>query len=120
MKEHASCTSNKQVIFNDLLRSARNQIECAFGRLNATWSIPTRTMDVKLDDLPSVIYACFTLHNYCEMMSNNNNINNNLVQQQIQIEQQNRTLCDHHSVIDQLYSLNSAQGTYIRQIITAY
>ncbi len=53
------------------------------------------------------------------MRCNNNNINDDLVQQQIQLEQQNQN-CDHHSVIDQLYSYNSAQGTYIRQIITAY
>ena len=119
MKEYACCTNNEQVVFNEMLRSARNQVECAFGRLKARWRILTRPMDIKLDDLPSIIYACFILHNFCEMRCNNNNINDDLVQQQIQLEQQNQN-CDHHSVIDQLYSYNSAQGTYIRQIITAY
>ena len=32
MKEYATCSSNEEVIFNALLRAARNPIECAFGR----------------------------------------------------------------------------------------
>ena len=119
MKEHACCTENEHVIFNEMLRSARNQIECAFGRLKARWRILTRPMDIKLDDLPTVIYACFVLHNYCEMRSNNNTINDDIVQSQIQREQLMQNY-HHHSGIDQLYSYNSAQGTYIRQIITTY
>ena len=39
MKEYEACISNEQVIFNNMLRFARNQIECAFGRLKARWSI---------------------------------------------------------------------------------
>ena len=35
MKEFESCTTNAQVLFNELLRSARNQIGYAFGRLKA-------------------------------------------------------------------------------------
>ena len=26
-----------------------------------------RAMDISLDDLPNVIFACFDLHNYCEV-----------------------------------------------------
>ena len=26
-----------------------------------------RAMDVNINDLPSVIYSCFVLHNFCEM-----------------------------------------------------
>lgn len=33
MKEHESCKSNAQTVFNNILRSARNPIEC--GRLKA-------------------------------------------------------------------------------------
>ena len=118
MKEYACCTNNEQVVFNEMLRSARNQVECAFGRLKARWRILTRAMDIKLDDLPSVIYSCFVLHNYCEVRGNNN-LNEDLVQQQIEMEHQNQN-CEHHSLVDQLYSYNSSQGTYIRQIITEY
>ena len=31
MKEYDTCASNEQVMFNALLRAARNPIECAFG-----------------------------------------------------------------------------------------
>jgi len=49
-----------------MLRSARNQIECAFGRLKARWRILTRPMDIAMESLPNVIFACFVLHNFCE------------------------------------------------------
>ena len=39
MKEYSSCYTNKQVIFNQMLRSARNKVECAFGRLKARWQV---------------------------------------------------------------------------------
>ena len=37
MKEYQSCSSNSEVISNNLLRSAGNQVECSFGRLKARW-----------------------------------------------------------------------------------
>ena len=46
--------------------SARNPIECAFGRLKARWRFLTRKIDRKLEEIPTVIYAYFVLHNYCE------------------------------------------------------
>ena len=49
-----------------MLRSARNQIECAFGRLKARWRILLRPMDIPVDKLPNIIFACFVLHNFCE------------------------------------------------------
>ena len=66
MKEFESCTTNAQVLFNELLRSARNQIKCAFGRLKARWSILTRKIYCNTEMVPTVIYACFVLHNFCE------------------------------------------------------
>ena len=35
MKEFDNCNSDEEVIFNNMLKSARNQIECSFGRLKA-------------------------------------------------------------------------------------
>lgn len=35
IKEFKTCNENAQVVFNGLLRAARNPIECAFGRLKA-------------------------------------------------------------------------------------
>ena len=63
LKEYESCKTNGQVVFNQLLRSARNPIECAFGRLKARWSILSRRLNLKLETIPVVVYACFTLHN---------------------------------------------------------
>ena len=66
MKELDTCSSNAELDFNNLLRSARNPVECAFRRLKARWSIFTQKMDLKLDNIPTVIYACFVLHSVCE------------------------------------------------------
>lgn len=66
LKEYQSCANNGQVIFNNMLRSARNPIECAFGRLKARWGFLSRKVDLKFDSIPTVIYSCFVLHNYCE------------------------------------------------------
>ncbi len=41
--------------------------ECAFGRLKATFGALKREMDINLLHLPHVIYACFILHNHCEL-----------------------------------------------------
>ena len=68
MKEYANGGSTVQEqYFCYRLCNARNVIECAFGRLKARFSALRRQMDINLDDLPTVIYACFILHNYCEV-----------------------------------------------------
>ena len=59
MKEYQTCVENKQVDSNNLLRSARNQIECAFGKLKARWWLITRTVDLKFEIVPAVVYRCF-------------------------------------------------------------
>lgn len=66
MKEYDTCTSNEHVAFNSMRHSVRNQIECAFGRPVARWSILTTKVDLKFEAIPTIIYACFVLHNYCE------------------------------------------------------
>jgi hypothetical protein len=57
----------QQQYFGWRLSSARMVIECAFGRLKARFGILRREMDINIADLPYVIYACFVLHNYCEL-----------------------------------------------------
>ena len=39
--------------------SVHDSIECAFGRLKARFRCLKRAMDINLDELPYVIYACF-------------------------------------------------------------
>ena len=68
MKEYAYDGSSwQEQYFGFNLCSARNVIECLFGRLKPRLGALRRAMEIKLDDLPYVIYACFVLHNYCEV-----------------------------------------------------
>ena len=86
MKEYSTCYSNEDVMFNTMLRSGRNQIECAYGRLKARWQILTRAMNFKLEDIPQLIYACFVMHNYCEL--NNTALDEQSVQRFMDIERE--------------------------------
>ena len=52
MKEFESCKTNVQVVFNSMLRTARNPIERAFGRLKARWGVLTKRIDFKLENVP--------------------------------------------------------------------
>ena len=62
MKEYANggCTPQEQY-FGLKLCSARNVIECSFGRLKARFGALRRAMDTNIDELLNVIYACFVL-----------------------------------------------------------
>lgn len=53
--------SNKQLMFNQMLRSARNEIECSVGRLKVRWWILIRSLGVPNKFLPNIVYACFVL-----------------------------------------------------------
>ena len=66
MKEFANPRNNEEVVFNNMLRSARNPIECAFARLKARWQILNKRIDMGLVFVPEIIYAYFVLHNFCE------------------------------------------------------
>ena len=68
------------------LCSARFVIECAFGLLKARFGILRRPMDINLADLPNVIYACFILHNFCEV--NSDSINEEMIQNAISYDRQ--------------------------------
>ena len=60
MKEYQSCVTNEEVVFNNMLRSARNQVECAFGRLKVRWGLLTRKVDLKLEMVPTVALSFTT------------------------------------------------------------
>ena len=60
MKEFQYCAENKHVLFNHMLRSARNQIESEFSRLKARWRILMKPIDLKLDIIPLIIYTFCT------------------------------------------------------------
>ena len=116
LKEYESCSTNAQVIFNNLLRSARNPVECAFGRLKNRWGFLTRPIDLKLENVPLAVYSCFVLHNFCEKDSNL--MDNDLVQNQICVHDQNAH--NYQSIPDPIYSGNIEEGKVIRDILTSY
>ena len=117
MKEHQSCTSNGQVLFNNMLRSARNQIECAFGRLKAPWGFLSRKVDLKFESIPTVVYSCFVLHNYCEQ-NKDSGLDEDEVQFQIKrhLEEENKL----PNVPDHVYSHNNIEGELVRSVLTEY
>lgn len=68
MREFPNGGSTKQEqYFGLMLCKSRMVIECAFGRLKARFPALRRIMDININDLPSVIYSCFVLHNFCEI-----------------------------------------------------
>ncbi len=116
MKEFQSCKNDAEVIFNNMLRSARNPIECAFGRLKARWSILTRKMDLKLEIIPKVILTCFILHNFCEL--HNSPIDEDIVKSQISRNMAEETA--HQNVPDPVYSSTTGEGETVRDTLVQY
>ena len=117
LKEYSNCTCNEEVYFNIKLRSVRNQIECAFGRLKARWRILTRPIDLAIEHVPTLIYACFILHNFCE--SRKVYLHQEAVNMEMHGERSNQD-CVHHSVQDRLYSYNSNRGSIVREGFKEY
>ncbi|KAJ9504605.1 hypothetical protein QJQ45_013654 [Haematococcus lacustris] len=52
--------------FNTMHGPARRKIECTFGRVKARWRVLLRENDLTLPYVPTVIMACFILHNIAE------------------------------------------------------
>ena len=112
MKEYEHCTTNEEVVFNQMLRSTRNTTECAFGKLKARWRILHRPMDIPVDKLPNVIYACFVLHNFCETQKSEIDP----VVLEVVMPEERRTQLKQ----DKLNSCNSIQGKKIRSATTNF
>ena len=116
MKEYAGGGSTVQEqYFGYQLCSARNVIECAFGRLKTRFGCLKRAMDINIDDLPQVIYACFVLHNFCEL--NEEGISEEAIRRVI--------TCDNASqpaTVSNRFSTdnNEAEGKRVRKILAKY
>ena len=108
-----TCLSNGKVIFNNLLLSARNPVECAFGRLKARWSILTKKMDLKLDNIPTVIFTCFGLHKCCEY--HNICVDEDLVKLQIEVAKRNNEGID--NVSNPVYSWNIFEEEVVTRML---
>ena len=110
MKELDTCSSNAEVVSNNLLRSARNPVEFAFARLKARRSILTRKTDLKLDNIPTVMYACFVLHNFCEY--HNTYVEEDLFKLQIEVAKRNNEGIDNGP--DPVYFCNISEWEVVR------
>ena len=65
MKEYSNGGATVQEQYFGLtLCQSRMVIECSFGRLKARFGALRRAMDININDVASVIYACFVLHNF--------------------------------------------------------
>ena len=116
IKEFEKCSCDSEVIFNSMLRSARNPVECAFGRLKARWSVLTKKIDLALEYVPVVIYACFVLHNYCEVKKCA--IDPELVK--LHIEKHRKENGTQDACQDSPFSGNSEEGEVVRDILRQY
>lgn len=110
MKENSTSYTNEQVIFNQMLRSARNKVECAFGRLKARWQVLTTPINLDLEDTPTIIYACFVLHNFCE--THQTQIDNTIVQRQIATESEQQPTSPYFTCPKQIFMLHSSRSSY--------
>ena len=114
MKGFDDCNSDEEVVFDNMLRSARNQTEASFGRLKARWAILARKLDLKLEILPTVIYACFILRNYCG--KNKLYIDGEEVKSQIKILKKNEK--NSKNVPDPIFSFDCGEDMITRKTIT--
>ena len=60
MKEFPNPHNNEEVIFNNMLRGRRN-------RFKAKWQVLNKCLDMASKSVSNIVYACFFLHNICEM-----------------------------------------------------
>ncbi len=96
---------NEEMIFNTMLRSPCNQVKCAFGCLKAKWTFLTKTVDLKLESVPTVIYAWFVLH-VCEQ--NKVTVDGKSLKEQISLIKQNGE--QFKNIPDPVYSYNEDEG----------
>ena len=66
MKKNAVSQDNNEVMFNTMLRSTRNQKECAFRPFKTLWRILLRPINLNLKDILDIVLTYFVLHNFCE------------------------------------------------------
>ena len=116
MKEYANggATVHEQY-FGLTLCQSRMVIECAFGRLKARFGALKRAMDININDIASVIYACFVLHNFCEL--HNETVGDDKVSSAVNYDRHFQPVVDSFNYRT---SCNEAEGKKVRRILTNY
>jgi hypothetical protein len=115
MKEYVNGGASRQEqYFGYKLCSTRNVIECSFGRLKARFGALKRAMDINIQELPYVVYACFILHNYCEM-------NHETIEDQVRQAVHYDSMFQPPTLSSSYIShSNEAEGKRVRRILTQY
>ena len=70
-------------------------------------------MDINLDDLPTVIYACFILHNYCEV--HKETISDEQIRIAMEYEQGSQPRNQRTTI-----QCNDNEGKRVRRVLTKY
>ena len=79
-------------------------------------SVLTRKVDLKIESVPVVVYACFVLHNYCEI--NKSYLEEDLIRCQMELNTRNEE--QNQSIVDPVYSGDHSEGNVVRKTITNY
>ena len=72
-------------------------------------------MDINMDDLPYIIYACFILHNFCEI--NHETMCKEVITSAIDYD---RDFQPRHQTATRGQGTNDAKGKKVRCILTDY
>ena len=116
MKEYASGGCNPQQQYYGLcLCRGRMVIECAFGRLKARFGVLQKKLDISLDDLPHILYACFVLHNYCEVSKET--IGVRVVSATVKMHNRSQPPTQNNQYRT---DCNEAEGKRVRRVLTKY
>ena len=116
MKKYTHCLQNEKVVFNNVLRASKTQIECGFGRRKARWSMLTKQIDLKLENIPYIIHAYFVLHNFCDI--SNIETNEKFVLEYTKHIHNNDQVPQYHQ--ENIFECNNEEGQFIRNIISNY
>ena len=116
MKEYSNGGSTAQEQYFGLkLCQSQMVIECSFGRLKARFGALKRVMDINLMELPHIIYACFVLHNFCEL--NNERIPEDKVSSAVDYDREFQPSTTAHN---DRTECNETEGKRIRKILAQY
>ena len=68
---HFGALSAHQKLYNYRICRGRVVVEIAFGRLKARWRRLSKQNDMDVENVPTVVGACCTLHNICQVHGDN-------------------------------------------------
>ncbi|XP_068757489.1 putative nuclease HARBI1 [Montipora capricornis] len=95
--------------------NSKNGHRMLLGRLKARFGALRRAMDININDVASVIYACFVLHNFCEL--HNETVGEDKVSSAIDYDKHFQQEATPHNYRT---DCNEAGGKKVRRILTNY